>query len=312
MATITPASFDAKKLSFSEIRKLDNGSQQVYLNYDNKRLRVQAPCMPVPMDASDYQNNKKYKVNISFRDQASNPKVAAYYKMLEEIDAFVVDHATKNARTWFKMPSASHETVSAFFTKSAKVSKDKEGNPKTYPPTQGLALKQRNGAFDSEIYDNRNQLMEGVTPLEVFRRGCEISTINEVTGIWIIGTKFGLTWKLYQARVDHPSEGAGARGFLGAEGEDEDTPVVARAAGGAGSISATEESELFAAVMPAEDGGDDEDGDDVEENTVKPVPIPEVKKTKVAAPAVTAAAPATPAVAAAAAPKKPKVTVKKQ
>lgn len=288
MSTITPATFDAKKLSVSDVKKLDNGSSQVYLNYDGKRLRVQAPRLPVPMDASDYQDNKKYKVQLSFRDRHSNPKVAAYVKMLEDIDNFIIDQATKNSGKWFKMPGASREMIGVFYTPSIKIAKDKDGNPKDYPPTQALNLKQRNGAFDTELYDDKKQLMEGVTPLDVLRRGSEVTPISEVTGIWIADKKFGTTWKLHQARIDVPGEGDSSRGFLGVDDEDS-APVVSK----------RQDADLIAAVMPSkaapapapapveEEEEEKEDStDDVEEDeVVKPVPVP---KKVVAAPAAAA------------------------
>ena len=289
MSTIKPSSFDVTKLSISDARKLDNGSSQAYLNYNGKRLRVQAPCLPVPMDANDYNGNNKFKVQVSFRDSATNAAVAAYKKMIEDIDSFIVDTATENAGKWFGKRGEKRDVVASWYNPCIKVSKDKEGNPKNYPPTQSLALRQQTNkagvtAFDAQIYDKNNKLLENSTPVEVLRRGCEISTINEITGIWIVGGKFGTTWKLFQARVDVPGEGGATSGFLGMD--EADAPVVARS--GAGGVSNAEEDDILSAVMPTskpaaaaavdedEDEGEDEDEDESE--VVKPVPVPAAKK----------------------------------
>jgi hypothetical protein len=294
MSVVSPATFDAKKLSISELKKLDNGSMQSYINYDGRRLRIQAPRLPIPMNASDYQNNGKFKVQVSFRDRASNPKVAAYIKMLEDIDNFVVEHATKNAGKWFKKPGASREMVADYYNNSVKVAVDKEGNPKDYPPTQSLALKQRNGAYDAELYDDKKRLMEGVTPIDVLRRGAEITPIIDATGIWVSAlNKFGLTWKLHQARVDVPGEGGTAHGFVGLDDEEAASSVPVVAAGGAGAtaahggagISAAEEHDLMSAVMPSTDGGDDDEDED------EVIPAPPVPAKKPVAPPAPAPAP---------------------
>ena len=287
MSVVSPATFDAKKLSISELKKLDNGSMQAYINYDGRRLRVQAPRLPIPMNASDYQGNGKFKVQVSFRDRSSNPKVAAYIKMLEDIDNFVVDHATKNAGKWFKKPGASREMVADYYTNTVKVAIDKEGNPKDYPPAQSLALKQRNGAYDAELYDDKKRLMEGVTPVDVLRRGAEITPIIDATGIWVSAlSKFGLTWKLHQARVDVPGEGGTAHGFVGLDDEEAASSVPVVAAGGAGAsaahgVSAAEEHDLMSAVMPSTD-----DAADAEEDEVIPAPpVPAKKPVPAPAPA---------------------------
>ena len=272
MSVITPTTFDAKKLTVSDIKKLDNGSSQVYINYDGKRLRVQAPRMPVPMSASDYQGNQKYKVMFSFKERQTNPKVAAYYNMLEQIDNFVVEQATKNAGKWFKLAGASKEMISLFYTPSIKVAKDKDGNPKEYPPTQSVALKQRNGAFDCELYDNQKHLMEGVTPLEALRRGAEATPIMDASSVWVADKKFGLSWKLVQARVDVAGEG-GVNGCLIQEDGDDSALV-----------SATEEKSLMDAVLPSAEKEDDEEEDEDEEDEVIPAPPVPAKKTAGVAP----------------------------
>ena len=271
---VTPSNFDKSKLTVSDVKKLENGSSQVYINYDGKRLRVQGPRLPVPYTAGDYQSNQKYKVQFSFRDRASNPKVAAYMKMLQDIDDFVVDQATKNAGKWFKMAGASREMISLFYTPTIKVSKDKEGNVKDYPPTQALGLKQRNGAWATELYDDKRQLLEGVSPLEVLRKGAEVTPMSDASSVWIADKKFGLSWSLYQALVNAPGEG-GAYGCQIQEDEDSVPVVVAR------TVSAQEEKSLMDAVMPSADA-DEEDEEDEEDEVVPAPPVP--KKTVAAAP----------------------------
>jgi hypothetical protein len=263
-SVITASSFNAKNLTVSELKKLDNGSGQVYLNYGGGRLRVQSPQMSVPYDSGDYNGNQKYKVNMSFKGAAQNPKLAKFQEMLQAVDNYVIDTAVANAGKWFKMPGASRELVAAFFTPSIKVSKDKDGNPKDYPPTVVPKLAQRNGAFDAELYDDKNVMMEGVTPLDVLRRGAEIVAILDVSSIWVGDKKFGVTWKLHQACVKVPGEGGSARGFLGV---DEDTVVSAR-----------DEADLMAAVMPSKAAAvEDEDEEEDEEEVVPAPPVPAKK-----------------------------------
>ena len=294
MSVITSNTFDAKKLTVSEAKKLDNGSSQVYINYSGGKLRLQAPRLPVPYDAGDYQGNGKHKVQFSFRDRATNKAVGAYVNTLQAIDDFVVDQATKNAGKWFKMPGASREMIALFYTPTIKLAKDKDGNPKDYPPTQSVALKQRNGAFDATLYDNTRQELEGVTPVEVMRRGAEVTPVIDATGIWIADKKFGLTWKLVQALINVPGEG-GRSGCLIVEDDGESAPAAAAGGaggGGAGSVSVAEEKNLMAAVLPSADDGDeeeeeeeDEEEEDEDEGEVIPAPPVPVKKAPAPAPA---------------------------
>ena len=267
---VTPSNFDKSKLTVSDVKKLENGSSQVYINYDGKRLRVQGPRLPVPYSAGDYQGNQKFKVQFSFRDRNTNPKVAAYIKMLQEIDDFVVDQATKNAGKWFKMAGASREMIALFYTPTVKFAKDKEGNLKDYPPTQALSLKQRGGAWMTEMYDEKRQLLEGVSPMEVLRKGAEVTPMSDASSIWIADKKFGLSWSLYQALVNSPGEG----GAYGCQIQDEDDAplVVAR------TVTAAEEKSLMEAVMPSADNDDEEEEEEEDEGEVIPAPPVPAKK----------------------------------
>jgi len=288
-APITSSTFDAKKLTVSDIKKLDNGSSQVYLNYAGGKLRLQAPRLPLPYNSNDYQGNGKFKTQVSFRDRLTNPKVAAYVSTLEAIDNFVIDQATKNAAKWFKLPGASREMIALFYTPTIKLSKDKDGNVKDYPPSQGIALKKKkDGDFDVVLYDKTRQEIEGVSALDVLCRGAEITPVIDATGIWIADKKFGLTWKLVQALVNVAGDGGGSGGCLIA---DESEALV----------SATEESNLMAAVLPpvsrAVTAGagtatatatapveEDEDDDAAEEDEILPAPPVPAKAAPAPAP----------------------------
>jgi hypothetical protein len=271
---VTSSTFDAKKLTVSDAKKLDNGSSQVYINYAGGKFRLQAPRLPVPYDSGDYQGNGKHKVQFSFRDRATNKAVSSYISTLEAIDNFVIDQATKNAGKWFKMPGASREMIALFYTPTVKVSKDKDGNPKDYPPTQSVALKQRNGTFDAILYNAAREEIEGITPVETLRRGAEVTPIVDATGIWIADKKFGLTWKLVQAMVNVAAEG-GRGGCLIVE--DGDAPAATNA------VSAAEESNLMAAVMPSVSAAAAEDDEEEDEDEVVEAPPVPVKPSPVAA-----------------------------
>lgn len=280
MSVIQPSTFNPALLSVSEAKKLDNGSSQAYINYNGKRLRIQAPRMPVPMDAGDYQGNQKYKVQLSFRDKDSNPKVAAYFEMLEKIDEFMISQAMANSGKWFKKPGMSRETAADKYTHSIKFAKDKEGNLKPYPPTHGLALKKgKTGAFDCELYDKEKHLIEGHTPVELLKRGSEITPIVEATAVWITDKGFGLTWKLFQARLDLSAEGMEPGCAIQDDEEDISTLTVAKPkAATKTAVAEDEEEDLMAAVKPAkvEEKEDEVDEDEVVE--APPAPKPVAKK----------------------------------
>ena len=154
---------------------------------------------------------------------------------------------------------------------AGKISKDREGNVKDYPPTQSLSLKQRNGAWMTEMYDSKKQAIEGASPMDVLRKGAEVTPMCDASSIWIADKKFGLSWSLFQALVNTPGEG-GAYGCQ-IQDEDDNIPVVVATA-----VSEQEEKSLMKAVLPA----DDEEDEDEEEDEGEVIPAPPVPAKKAA------------------------------
>jgi len=271
-APVTAAKFSLSNLKVDPTKKgLDNSPAAiVYLSYNGGKLRVQAPRMPVPFDSGDYQGNGKFKLNLDFKNRATSPKLNAYYDMLRAIDDYVIDQGVKNSKNWLGLEKVSRETVSALYTKSIRVSKDKQGNDRA--PVQSVAIKKNynTGVFDAAMYDDQDRKIEGVTPMEVLRRGAEVTCILDATSIWVAGGKFGISWKLHQARVDQAAEtGSSAPAFV--DDDDDDVPAAAPS------------QSAFVADDEAE--AEEEEEEEVVEPVPAPAPAPAPKKVvKKAAP----------------------------
>lgn len=293
MSVITYSSFANSKLGVGELKALEKSSQ-VYLNYEGKRILLQAPQLQVPYDASDYKGDGKFKVQFSFRGREVNPKVAKFHDTIEAVDNFVLDQAVKNCGKWFKKAGMTRDMLKLFFKPTVRYSKDKDGNEKReYPPHMAVKLAQKSGAFTAEIFDDSRKKIEGVSPVESLRRNAEVVPILSCGGIWIVDGKFGVTWNLHQAILKVRGEGASSGGFLGVE-EDGDGTLVTAA-----------DEDLMAAVLPttpaakggagADDSEEDESEEEEEEEdhteAAPPVPAPKAKKAPVAEP-VPAAKPA--------------------
>lgn len=284
-SAISPAEFDSSKLTVSEIKKLDNGSSMAYINYNRGGVVLQAPTLVCPYGASDYKDNKKFKVRASLRNRDSDPEMEAYCAALEAIDEFVIDQAHKNAAKWFKMPGASRETIAIFYKRSIEPSKDKDGNPTDYPPTHSLSLKKKGAGYDLDLF-NADMSENHEDPLTALSRRVEIYPAVKAGSIWIADKKFGLTWNLAQACITKPGEGStGPRRvmLLGVPGVKASAPVATARA--STTISAEEEENVISAVTP------DEEEEEYEEAPPVAAPaVPVRKATVVAAPAPVAAA----------------------
>jgi hypothetical protein len=269
---VSPTSFDVTELTFRAPKILDSGGKIVSLDYSGRRLLTQTPSMVLPygLNVFDKAGPPTYSADVSFRGVEENPNLKAFYDMLVAFDERLIAAGVENSLAWFKMPNASREVIKAFYTPSIKVSLDREGKPKPYPPTFKVKLPKKNGAFETSFYDTEKRPYEGVTVEELLVKGSRGTFLVQCSGIWFAGSKFGATWKAVQVRMDSVPSGLG-RGCL---------------------IQDSEEGSVMAAVMPPvrrsapapqvvedeEEQAEDEEDEEAEEVVQAPPPPKAVAK----------------------------------
>ncbi len=275
-AIVSPSAFDATKVSFSPVKLLESGGKQAYLNYDGRSLIMQIGTLAVPYGMSIYDKAGpiKYSVELSLRGyEGENKKVQSIYQAFAALDDYMIQQGVKNSKAWFKS-ELSKDVVKAFYTPTVRFSKDAEGNPKPYPPTIKLALRQKNDKFEVAIYDDKKRPMTDIPLEDVLVKGAQITTLIQCTGVWFAGSKYGLSWKAVQIRVDKLPESIRGFAFLPEDGESESAPS-----------QKTQQRPLqqnaFAAL---DDDDEDEEVDDEEAIAPPPAPAP-VKRAAAPAPA---------------------------
>jgi hypothetical protein len=276
-------------MSVSAIKVKDNGSKSAFVNYDGGKLRLQVGSLQAPYgmkDSSmfDKTGPVKYSVDLSLRgyDDAANPKVQQIYNALVGIDDFMVDQAVKNSRAWFKQ-DFTRDVIKAFYTPCVKFSKDKDGNLKPYPPTLKVSLRQNDGKFEAVVYDVNKKPLRDVPMEDILVKGAQTTMLIECTGMWFAGSKFGLSWKAVQIRVDQIPESIRDYAFDddGAVADAPPKPVRREAP------PARPPQNQFAGLEDEDDEVDDEAAlappakapvEEEEEDEIAPAPVP-VKKT---------------------------------
>ena len=293
--TVLASNFNTQKISFSQVKTLDFGGKQAYINYDGGMFVMQTPScgLPYGMSAFDKAGPVKYSVELSLRgyNEGVN-KMKQFYDAIHSLDEFMIDQGVKNSQQWFKQ-NLSREVISAFYTPMVRFSKDKEGNPKPYPPTIKLSLRQKRDSqeFDVKCFDDKRQEYKGIPLEELLVKGAAVTCLIQATGVWFAGTKYGLSWKAVNVRVDNLPRSAGAFDFVDdgetfassraapqiqdEEEEEEEEEVAAAPA----PVSVPSKKSVFTAVMPSTAPAPapapaptqtmDDEADDAE-----PVPVP--------------------------------------
>lgn len=269
-AIVSPSSLDVTKVTFSPVKLLESGGKQSYLNYDGRSLVMQIGSLSVPygMSVYDKAGPVKYSVELSLRGyDGENKKVQSIYQALAALDEYMITQGVKNSKQWFKA-DLSKDVIKAFYTPTVRFSKDADGNPKPYPPTVKLALRQRNDKFDVAVYDDKKKPMADIPLEDVLVKGAQITTLIQCTGVWFAGSKYGLSWKAVQIRVDKLPESIRGFAFI-EEGESESTPATTKR-----SAPAPVPQNTFASLADDDDEDDEVDDDDA----IAPAPAPVVKK----------------------------------
>lgn len=284
---IAPESFNVSNVTFSAVKMLDSGGKQAYLNYNGRPLIMQIGPLETTFGLSVFDKipgaAPKYSVDLKLRgydDPTTNPGTAAIYNALHGLDEFMVDQGVKNSVAWFK-GSKSRDVLSELYTTTVRFSKDSEGNVKPYPPTVKLQLRQRDGKFETLVYDDKKRPMTDVPLEEILVKGTLMTALVQCTGVWFAGGKFGLSWKAVQIRADKVPESIHGFAFL--------DPATAAPALTRAPAAAAPQANSFAALHDDDDEVDDEEAvpatqpaPPAEEEEEEEAPLPVPKKAVVA------------------------------
>ena len=221
-AIVFPKDFKTSNVTISPLKVMESGAKLAFINYDSAALKMQVSAIPIPYGMSVYDKAGpiKYSVDLSLKGyDVEGSKMKMIYDAFAALDEYMIEMGVKNSKLWFKS-DLNREVVKAFYTPIVRFSKDAEGNPKPYPPTVKIQLKQRDGKFDIYIVDDKKRPLTDIPLEDILVKGAIITSIIQCTGVWFAGSKYGLSWKAVQIKTDHLPES-----IRGCAIRDEDEPA---------------------------------------------------------------------------------------
>lgn len=276
-AVVKISEFNASNLSVGQLKTMESGGKMASLGYAGGKLTTQIGPLTLPygMNVFDKAGPVKYSMDLSLRGYDENPKIRAIYDAFVALDEFMIDQGVKNSRAWFKA-ELNRDVVKAFYTPMVKVAKDADGNPKPYPPTIKINLRKQGDSFEVKVYDEQKRPYEGVPLEDLLVKGASLTTLIQCTSVWFAGSKFGLSWKALQIRMDKVPESI--RGYAFVDDDDSSARATTRAP----------------APVPNQNRFAELDEDEAQEEEEAPAPAPAKKQSVLSAmmPQATAPAPA--------------------
>jgi hypothetical protein len=269
--SVLPAQFDASKLAFGEVRSLSSGAKSVNLTYDGGPLILQVNNVDLPygLNADDKFGPVKYSINLSLNGYDTKPKMKEIFDALEALDARVTTECVE--KNWLRKPGMTQQILKQMklYKPTVKFSEDQNtGVRKPYPPTVKVALRQRNGKFETVFYDTDRKEIKDVPVEDLIVKRMTVMALIECTSVWISSVGCGLSWKVSQMKVVSRPDSVRGYGFV----EDEESSRSQQKSQPASAPS----KNAFAAAF------DDEDEEEAE------LDDEEVLKPSASAPAVTA------------------------
>ena len=192
--------FSANSVGFSKLRKNKNGGKTVYLNAgDNKKLYLQLPFMRSPYGLSAFTDEgtgrTTYSLDLSF--DAENEGAMQLHDSLKELDELIVNTVAENSKECLGKEFNVAVLREALYKPIVRPGKE------PYPSTLKLKIATKpDGTFVPEAYNVRK---EPVT-LDTIEKGQKCMAIVDVSSIWFIDNKFGVTIRLQQTLLEQSTK----------------------------------------------------------------------------------------------------------
>lgn len=192
--------FSATSVGFSKLRKNKNGGKTVYLNSgDNKKLYLQLPFMRSPYGLSAFTDEgtgrTTYSLDLSF--DSDNTEAMTLHDKLKELDDIIVNTVAENSKEWLGKEFNVAVLREALYKPMVRPGKEQ------YPSTIKLKIATKpDGSFVPETYSMQR---ERIT-LDSIEKGQKVCAIVDISSIWFIDNKFGVTVRLQQALLEQSTK----------------------------------------------------------------------------------------------------------
>ena len=213
---LKPQDIDTSKIEITDLKKLDNGANIAYLNYNGNPIYITTTELDVPFDGQwwpEGENSGKWSLKVNLRKGECDNLIS----LLQDMDNQIKAKAMENSVSWFKKRNMSAETVDTLYTPMLKVDIDPETNEATgkYPPSMAFKIVKRDGNVACKVFgENKmeynvtdNKAENYVNMTDLIKKGSKVKLLLRCNGLWVANGKFGCTWRAEQMLVKVPDGG---------------------------------------------------------------------------------------------------------
>ena len=204
--------FSTENITFGSSKLMPSGGKSIPLTYKQNDNLVNFVFQTPRMlsfginswrDPNNINGEPVYSITMSFLGMENNPKLAEFYKIINSIDEWAVDIASKNSWDWLSRKNLSLETIKSIYNPCIKVPLDSTtGEPNGNPHSIKIKIKAKDGVFQTTFFDKEKNVILGQDIEKVFNIGSHTRAMIQCTGFWTTAGKVGLSWKILQMIVE--------------------------------------------------------------------------------------------------------------
>jgi len=207
-----PQDIDVSGVEVTGLKKLDNGANVAYVNYNGKPIYITTPELEVPFDSqwwpsSEGDSSGKWSMKANLRGE----DCAHLISLFQTMDKFLKENAMTNSVAWFKKRNLSEDTIDTLYTPMLKEDIDPESGEPTgkYPPSLSFKIVKREGKVNCKVFGEgkkefnvQNESEEEYIKIEdLVKKGSKVKLLLRCNGLWVANGKFGCTWRAEQMKV---------------------------------------------------------------------------------------------------------------
>ena len=205
---LLPAQLDISKIKFGAVRTNTAGGKSVSVTHNGAPIIMQTPEMISPFGLSKWEKSGetastdtfKYNLDLGFNGRDERENLNTFYNKMSEFDEILISQGIENSMNWLGKKITSEEVIRELFSPMIRHARDKNTGEITdkYPPTFKLTIPFKDGKFLCDVYGPDKSPADLHT---MVTKGSRVTAIVQCVGIWVVGKKYGCSWKVLQMKV---------------------------------------------------------------------------------------------------------------
>jgi len=204
-----PSEINPSKISYTEVKPMGNSlGKTCYVNYEGGPLLLELPWMTswdgIALPPAEYRDENappKYSIQFSLNGyKGDQPEVKTFFDCMSGIQTQLLNDACTHSMQWLKKSKMTPEVAEAILSPLVKIPLDKDTGEvlEQYPPKFKVKVPYWDGEFNCSVFKSgERKPIKGDLSEQAGGR-MEARAIVKCGGLWFVGSKFGMSWRLVQ------------------------------------------------------------------------------------------------------------------